>query len=166
MQNLPVYVKEQLPFAQDLPLENSVDSYLCFRLALFHSVSSTPFSSIDYLLCHYAWFLILFHLTQMRFSRSTHLLMCLSFKTLTAIIRTDLPILVELIDLVNSYNFSSQMTLLRWLTFVLGSLTVTITVLLFWIYLVLLMLAFVLQRLSLHWEILIILLSKFPLIFQ
>ena len=36
---LAVYVKEGLPFVWDLPLENSVDSYLCFRLALFHSVS-------------------------------------------------------------------------------------------------------------------------------
>ena len=34
-----VYVKEGLPFARDLPLENSADSYLCFRLALLHSVS-------------------------------------------------------------------------------------------------------------------------------
>ena len=32
--------------------------------------------------------------------------MFLSLETLTSIIRTDLPILVELIDLVNSYNFS------------------------------------------------------------
>ena len=36
---LTVYVKEGLPFALDLSLENSVDSYLCFRLALLHSVS-------------------------------------------------------------------------------------------------------------------------------
>ena len=42
----------------------------------------------------------------MRFSPSTHLLMFLSLQTLTSIIRTGLPILVELIDLVNSYNFS------------------------------------------------------------
>ena len=42
----------------------------------------------------------------MRFSQSTHLLKCLSFKTLTSIIRTGSNILVELIDLVNSYNFS------------------------------------------------------------
>ena len=38
MQGLAVYVREGLPFARDLSLENSVDSYLCFRLALFHSV--------------------------------------------------------------------------------------------------------------------------------
>ena len=39
MHSLAVYVKEGLPFAQDLFLENSADSYLCFRLALLHSVS-------------------------------------------------------------------------------------------------------------------------------
>ena len=38
---------------------------------------------------------------------------------------------------------------LRWLTFLLGSLTVTHTVMLFWIYLFLLMLVFFLQWLSL-----------------
>ena len=36
---LAVYVKEGLPFSRDLSLENSSDSYLCFRLALLHSVS-------------------------------------------------------------------------------------------------------------------------------
>ena len=36
---LAVYMKEGLPFAWDLSLENSADSYLCFRLALLHSVS-------------------------------------------------------------------------------------------------------------------------------
>ena len=36
---LAVYVKEGLPFARDLPPENSADSYLCFRLALLHSLS-------------------------------------------------------------------------------------------------------------------------------
>ena len=39
MHGLAVYVKEGLPFARDLSLENSSDSYLCFRLALLHSVS-------------------------------------------------------------------------------------------------------------------------------
>ena len=34
---LAVYVKEGLPFAQELSLEKSADSYLCFRLALLHS---------------------------------------------------------------------------------------------------------------------------------
>ena len=39
MHGLAVYVKEGLPFAWDVSLENSADSYLCFRLALLHSVS-------------------------------------------------------------------------------------------------------------------------------
>ena len=39
MHGLAVYVKEGMPFAQDFSLENSTDSYLCFRLALLHSVS-------------------------------------------------------------------------------------------------------------------------------
>ena len=39
MHGLAVYVKEGLPFAWDLSLENSADSYLCFLLALLHSVS-------------------------------------------------------------------------------------------------------------------------------
>ena len=47
------------------------------------------------------------------------------------IIRTGLPILVELINLVNSVViFQSQVTLLRWLTFLLGSQTVILVVLL------------------------------------
>ena len=39
MHDLAVYVKEGLLFAQDLSLENSLDCYLCFQLALLHSVS-------------------------------------------------------------------------------------------------------------------------------
>ena len=39
MHTLGIYAKEGLPFARDLSLENYADSYLCFRLALLHSVS-------------------------------------------------------------------------------------------------------------------------------
>ena len=39
MHGFAVYVKEGLPFPRDLSLENSSDSYLCFRLAFLHSVS-------------------------------------------------------------------------------------------------------------------------------
>ena len=59
---LAVYVKEGLPFAWDLFLKNSAGSYLCFQLALLHSVSYF-FSSIDHLLQLSAWFLAQFHLT-------------------------------------------------------------------------------------------------------
>ena len=65
MHGLAVYVREQLPFAWDLSLENSAGSYLCFQLALLHSVSyffflyRSPSSSL-------CMFLILFHQAQMR----------------------------------------------------------------------------------------------------
>ena len=39
MHGLTVYVKDGLPFAWDLSLGNSKDSYICFRLALLHSLS-------------------------------------------------------------------------------------------------------------------------------
>ena len=52
MYGLAVYVKEGLPFARGLSLENSAVSYLHFRLALLHSLSY-----------FYAQCLILFHLT-------------------------------------------------------------------------------------------------------
>ena len=39
MHGLVVYVKEGVPLAWDLSLENSADSYLCFRLTLLHSLS-------------------------------------------------------------------------------------------------------------------------------
>ena len=57
------------------------------------------------------------------------------------------------------------MTLLRWLTFLLGSLTVTLIVLFFPVYLSLMMVVFVLQWISLRWDILV-LLSQFPLTFR
>ena len=60
----------------------------------------------------------------MRFSRSTHLLMYLSLETLTSIIKTGLSLLVEIENLVKSVIiFLSQTTLLRCLTFLLGSQT-------------------------------------------
>ena len=62
MHDLAVYLKEGLPFPWDIFLENSADSYLCFRLDLLHSVSyffflyQSPSLSLSQ-------FLILFHLT-------------------------------------------------------------------------------------------------------
>ena len=101
----------------------------------------------------------------MRFSWSTHLLMCLFLETLTSIVRTGFPILVELMDLVNTIViFISQMTLLRCLGFIHGSLTLTLTILLFLISSFLLMLVFVLQWLSLYAKTLIMF-SQFPLTF-
>ena len=59
MHGLAVYVKERLPFALDLSLENSVDSYDDW---LYFTHCLTSFSCIDHLLL-YAQFFILFHLT-------------------------------------------------------------------------------------------------------
>ena len=39
MHGLAVHVKEGPPFARNLSLENSADSYLCFQLALHHLAS-------------------------------------------------------------------------------------------------------------------------------
>ena len=46
MHGLAAYVEEGLPFAWDLSLENSVDSYLSFQLALHFFQCLTSFSSI------------------------------------------------------------------------------------------------------------------------
>ena len=46
----------------------------------------------------------------MIFSQSTHLLMFLSLESLTFIIRNDLPILVELINLLNTVTISNDLT--------------------------------------------------------
>ena len=59
MHGLAVYVKEGIPCAWELSLENCADSYLCFQLALLHSVSYI----FSLYLSFYARFLILFHLT-------------------------------------------------------------------------------------------------------
>ena len=62
MHGLTVYAKEWLPFAWDLSLEHSADSYLVFN-CLYFTQCLTSFSSIDHLLHLCAGFLILFHLT-------------------------------------------------------------------------------------------------------
>ena len=159
MHGLAVYVKEGLPFARDLSLENSADSYLCFRLALLHSVPyffflyQSPFSG----LC------IVFD------SISSNIDQVLSINPSVAFVFRDFSVHHK--DWLTYSSGTdqpdqSQMALLRWLTFLLRSQIVIFKVLLFSIYLFLLTLVFVLQWLSLHWEILIMLLSQFPLTFQ
>ena len=129
MHGLTVYVKEGLPFARDLSLENSADSYLSFRLALLHSVS-------------YVFFLYrspsssLYTVFDSILSSKDEVLSINSSANVFVIgdlpIRTGLPILVELIDLVSSVKICvSQITLLRWLTFQLRSQIVILVILLF-----------------------------------
>ena len=49
MHGLAVHMKEGLPFAQDLTLENSADSYVCFQMALLHLMSYFFFPLITFL---------------------------------------------------------------------------------------------------------------------
>ena len=62
MHGLAVYVKEGLPFARDLSVENSQILIYVFDW-LYFTQCLTSFSSIDHLLQLCARFLILFHLT-------------------------------------------------------------------------------------------------------
>ena len=107
MHGLAVYVKEGLPFALDLSLENSAYSYFCFWLRLLHSVSYffSLYWSLSFFLCTFFDFIS---------SNIDEVLSINPSQPIMYIIRTGLPILVELIDLVNSViTFLSQMTLLR-----------------------------------------------------
>ena len=160
MHGLTVYVKEGLPFAWDLSLENSADSYVCFRLALLHSLS-------------YFFFLY----------RSPSSLLCMVFNSISSNIDEALSINPSAdVFVFGDFNIYHK----DWLTYSSGTdrpgellqffylkrpysdriADLTLIVLLFWIYLFLLTILFVLQWLSLHWEILIMLLSQFPLTYQ
>ena len=124
-----------------------MDSYLCFCLALFHSVSyffflhwspSSPLCTVFYSISsNIDGVLLINPSAAFAFGKfNLHLKDWLAYSG-----RTN--------RLVNSVIISlSQMTLLTWLTFLFGSLTVTLIVLLFWIYFFLLMLVFALQWLS------------------
>ena len=127
MHGFAVYMKEGFPFARDVSLENSTDYYLCFRLALLHSI-------------FYLFFLY----------RTPSSTLCTDFDSISSNIDDVLSMnqsanmfafgdfnvhLVEILNLLNfAIIFVSRMTLLRWLTFLLGFLTVTLMVLLFWIF--------------------------------
>ena len=78
MHGLAVYVKEELPLVRDVSLESSTNSYV-FKCLYFTQCHF--FSVIDYFLRLYVQILMLFHLTQMGFSRSTHLPMHLFLET-------------------------------------------------------------------------------------
>ena len=141
MHGLAIYVKEGLSFAQNISLENSADSYLCFWLALLHSVS---------------YFSFLY--------QSLSLSLCMVFDSTSSIIYEVL--LINPCANVFFFGDFKIHLILRWLTFLLTIQNVNLFALLFWIYFFLLMLVFVLQWLSLHWEILIMLLSQFLLTFH
>ena len=165
MHGLAVYVKEGLPFARDLSLENSADSYLCFRLALLHSVS-------------YFFFLY----------RSPSSALCTVFDSISSNIDEVLSISPSAnVFVFGDFNVHHK----DWLTYsggtdrsdelcynfsILNDLTQMVKFLTripdcdshspAFLDLFLLTLEFVLQRLSLPWEILIMLLAQFPLTFH
>ena len=143
MHGFAVYVKERLPFAQDLSLKtlqilNYVFDWLYFTQCLTFFLYQPPSSSLCTI-----FYSISSNIDEV-FSINTSANV-FALETLTSTIRTGLPILAELIDLVNSVIiFLSRMTLPRWLTFLLRFRTVILIVLLFWISFFL-MLVFVLQ---------------------
>ena len=82
-----VYIKERLPFAQDLSVENVEDFYLFSTGSTSFSLAS--FSFINHYLCLCAWFELLLCVLKIGFSQSNLLLMHLSFKSFMSLIRTD-----------------------------------------------------------------------------
>ena len=149
MHGLAVYVKERLPFA--LPLENSADSYLCFRLTLLHSVSCFFFlyRSPSSALCT-VFDSISSNMDEVHsINPSANVFVSGDFNVhhkdwLTYSSGTDRPG-----ELCYNFSISNDLTQI-WLTFLLESQTVILIVLLFWISFFLLTLVFVLQWLSLH----------------
>ena len=96
-------------------LENTLQIFTYVSDWLYIIQCLISFSSIDHLLRLCARFLILFHLKQVRFSRSTHLLMFLSLQTLTSIIKTGLPVLDSggtdrAIELCYNFSISNDLT--------------------------------------------------------
>ena len=163
---LTVYVKEGLPFAQNLSLENSADSYFCFWPSLLHSLSCFFFLFRSPSLSLYTAFdSVLSNIGKvLSINPSTNVFVFGDFNLhhrdwLTYSGGTDRSDELR-------FNFSISNGLTQTVNFPTGSLTVILTVLLFWIYLFLLTLVFVLQWLSLHWEILIMFLSQFSLTFH
>ena len=152
MHGLAVYVKEGLSFEKDLSLESSEDSYLCFWLALLHPV--------------FYWLFLY---------RSRSLSSCTVFDSISSNIEEVLSINPSANMLVFGnfdvrqknwltfsggtdrfgepcYRFSISNEVTQMVIFLLGSQTLTLTVLLFWFYLFPLMLVFwSCCCLSFHW---------------
>ena len=155
MHGLVVYLKEGLPFAQDLFLENSTDSFLCFWLALLYSVSyfCFPCGSPSLFLC----------IVVNAISPSIDEVFLINPSANIFVIgdlgihHKDWLIFSGGIDrpaeFCLNFSISNFYPLLRWLSFLLSYLTVNLTVLLFWISSFLLKLVLVLQWLPLHGNI-------------
>ena len=149
MHGLSVYMKERLPFAQDLLLEHSQDFCLCFRLTSLQSASCFFFPCRSLSTSLYTVFgAISSDIDEaLQINLSVNVFVFGNFNVhhtdwLTYSGQTDGP--AEL-----CYNFSISNYLTQILTFLLGTLIVTHTVLFFWIYFFWHW-YFVLQWLSLH----------------
>ena len=124
-----IYVREGLPF--DLSLEKHADSYLCFRLALLHSVSYFffPYLSPSSSLCTF-FYSISSNIDEFLLINSSANVFV--FGEFNVHHNNWLTYFGGSEDLVNSVAiFLSQMTSFRWLTFLLRSLTIFLSVLLF-----------------------------------
>ena len=126
MHGLAVYMKKGLLFLHWIYLKKTL-LFLTYIFAWLHSVSYFFFLywSPSLSLCTIFYFI---SSNIDKVLQSTHLL-CLSLETLASIIRTGWPILMDFVIIC-----LSQTTLLRWLTFLLRSLTVILTVLPFRFY--------------------------------
>ena len=166
MHGFAVYVKEGLPFARDLSLENSADYYLCFRMALFHSVCYFFFlyRSRSSTLCTVFHSIVSNIDEVLSINPSANIFVFGDFNVhqkdwLTYSGGTDWPGKL-------CYNFSISNYLTQMVNFPsripdCNSHSPALLICFF-----LLTLVFVLQWVSLLWEILITLLSQFPLTFQ
>ena len=160
MHSLTVYVITGLPFARYLSQESSPASNLCFWLALSHSAFFFLYLVTFFLFIHGFSFYFIKHRWH---SLDQHLLKCLSLETLTSMIRTGSPILVEMVDLVNFVISNKRTQMVNFPTQIWEFDSHNPAILDFFFFLTL---VFVLQWLSLPWEILIMLLSQFPLMFH
>ena len=144
-------------------LYKTADSYLCFQLALLHSVSYFFFlyRSPSLSLCKVSYSIFSNIDEVISINPSANVFVFREFN----VHHKDWLYDSSGTDSTGEpcYNFSISNDLTQMVNFLLVSQTVILTVLLFWIYLFLLTLVFVLQLLSLHLKILTMLLSQFPL---
>ena len=156
MHGLAVYKNKRLPFALDLSLENSTNSYLCFRLALLNSLS--------YFFFLY-WPPSLSLCTVIDFTSSNIDEVLLINPSATVFVFGNFKIHNK--DWLTNWGGTDRPGQLCYNFSVLNDLTQMdptpipdcdcLIVLLFWIYFYLLALVFVLQCISLNWETLIML---------
>ena len=163
MHGLAVQVKEGLPFARDLSLENSADSQLCFRLDLLHSSQFLFFRSPSSSFCmvFYSFSSNIDEVLPINSSANVFVFGDFNVHHKDWLIysgRTDRPG-----ELCYNFSFSNDLTkMVNFPTRIPDCDSHSLALLDFY----LLTLVFVPQWFSLYWESLIILLSQFLLTFR